>query len=295
MRMKWVFFLIPVLLLISLSFEHASAQTPPKHIRIENVLDPPNIAQQYTQAGGWSVKHSNGTSFTCPTGSQKQYTISGSPTLDASDTSSPDHIMFHNTTITANNAGVCGRIYFWASLTPGPSGTIGLSLSSAGSLTRGGGSATNSWAHFSGWLQHPATTEGAADGTSGTWEHVGSLSGPPASAPGQDKHATLASWAFPPPNAVNETLTGISSARIIKGEIWFMLANQGDQLILTPGSGVKVTTAAGGGGDGDPDPNRPSIYDFMDSFEREHLLERLQRIEKKLQLPPFSPQQEIKE
>src|SRR5262249_6406517 len=149
----------------------------------------------------------------------------------------------------ANNAGVCGHIFFWSKVTPGPSGTVDLDLSSAGSLKRGPGGAVGSWVHFSGWLQHPWTSNGDADGTSGTWEHAGSLTGPPTTPPRQNKHATAASFAFPPPSAANENpdLTGITSARIMKGEIWFRLNNVGDQLILNAGSGVKVTTAAGGG------------------------------------------------
>src|SRR5262245_36921518 len=110
--MKWTLASIMMVLLVSLVSEHGEAQ--PTRAKIENqpvLTNPSTLAGQYTQAGGWTVLHNGGGNFTCASGTANTYTISGNASLVAYDTASPDYIMFHDATITANNAGVCGHIF----------------------------------------------------------------------------------------------------------------------------------------------------------------------------------------
>jgi hypothetical protein len=286
--------LIVFLLSICAGVGGLQAATITPDIQIEGQKNPSPIAKQYTQAGGWGVKHSNGTTFTCPTGTSNKYTISGNAIRTGDDSSSPDHIIFHDTTIKADSDNVCGRIYFWKKVIPGPSGIVDFDLFFNGSLKRGAGAAIDSWVHISGWVQEPATTQGETDGVSGTWEHVGSLSGPSGTtgtAPALDRHPNALTFSWNNSIDENPDLTGIYSARIMKGEIWFFLKQTNDQLILNNGTGVKVQTAAGGGGGGvdggggfDPDK-----LDIINDLSRAQLHERLERIEKKLGLPPLPP------
>lgn len=276
-------------------FEQAYAlQT--KHIMIEATLDPASIAGTYTQAGSWTIQHNNGTSYTCTTGTSNQYSISGSPIFVSPDEDS-DSVRFHNATITALN-DVCGHISFWANFSPDPSGVVDLDLSSNGQIkdTVAPLNTTGSWVHISGWLQHYSdnTLPGLADGTSGSWEHIGTTNGPPGSPSPHDKHGSASSA---PVNFVlatdeNPDRPGIFYDRILKGELWFFL-KKNHQLILNTNTGVAVITTAGGG-------EPPGDLDLCDFFNCE-LLDvlrdpstpgRLERIEKHLNLPPFLPRPE---
>lgn len=300
MGIIWAFVIVIVMFFGGITSKDVAAQTPVKHINIEGQLDPVPMAKQYTQLGGWTINHTTGTNETCATGTTNKYTISATPTLTAADTTSPDWIMFENVTITADSSNVCGHIYFWTRVLPDPSSTVGLSLSTAGTLKRGNGSAWPSWVHFSGWLQHPATTQGEVDGTSGPWEHLGTTSGPPGSPPSQDKHTNkfLPLGFSPPSSVVNETLSGINSPRIMKGEMWFRLVTPGDQLVLTPQSGVIISTGAGGGGGGGHgsldvnDVFNKELADRATALEKvqEQFIKRFLNIEKFLKLHPPDPE-----
>ena len=177
-----------IALFSSVASGHVYAQS---HINIEGIQDPSPIGQTYTQVGGWIILHNHGgISSTCAAGTTNKYTISGTPTLDVTDSVSPDLVRFQNATITALN-DVCGHIYFWARVNPDPTGSVDFDLSSYGVLqSKTGGGAPNSWVLISGWLQHypDGSLPGLADGISGGWEHIGTTSGPPVSAPSHDKH-----------------------------------------------------------------------------------------------------------
>ena len=272
---------------------HAYAQS---HIKIESSLDPSPMASTYTQAGGWTITHATGGSYSCASGTGNQYTlaaVSGNPTLDVSDSVSPDLIRFHNVKITASG-DVCGHIYFWAKVMPDPSGMVDFDLSSIGKLqSSAGGAAPGSWAHMSGWLQHYAdgSLPGLGDGTSGAWEHVGTTSGPPVSASPQDSHAgQYVATNFNMSTDENPDLPGIINPRIMKGEIWFFLKNT-HQLILNANTGVTVTTAAGGGGRDDDFCRhnlRPCISDQLEEVLGDiQVQERLNRLEKLQKLEPL--------
>ncbi len=291
MRMKKMFATLTVIFFSLVAYQVVHASPPANmHIKIENSLDPSPVTGAYTQTGGWTVIHpTHGGSSSCPSGTNNQYTITGTPTFDGDDGTS-DYARFHNLTITATSVpsgnSVCGHIYFWAKYTFDPLGAIDFRLTSTGSLSKGDPS--TGWALFSAWLQHypDGSLPGLGDGFSGSWEHVGSTSGPLVSSPAQDKHSNaLKNVGFAMLTEEVPELQGIQHPRIMKGEIWFSL-KQNQQLILNSNTGVTVETAAAGG-DGDG-RKRPSFWDYVDETpDPRGMMLRLDRLEKYLKLPPL--------
>jgi len=252
MQIKTMRVIFAMIFLGCVFFEEAHAQQV-KHIRIENSLDPAPISGTYTQTGNWSILHSGGTSYTCPSDNAKSYTIAGTPTFDSSDQDS-DLVRFHTATITALT-DVCGHISFWAKFAPDPSGLVDFDLSSIGQIKHKNGSTlstSGSWVHLTAWLQHYANgaTPGEADGVTGTWEHIGTTGGPPNYPPVHDRHGiSTGAASFNLAKDEHPDLPNIVNNRLMKGELWFFLKKD-HQLILNAGTGVTVTTAAGGGGGG---------------------------------------------